>query len=275
MKTVLFDIGIMPVGKYCNLSCRGCFQKTRKKTEFLTVDARIADHLQSMGITRCFIGGGEPLLHNDLEPVLHKISKSFSIRYLLTHGNDLSSHHYVKNYVETIVISIDPMHERATRQEYGKISYPDNIFAFIKESGVDKKVRINSVAGSLNELPFFLKLKERITGTGNVKGWYVYANTNSSISKNDYTELIDRINKSGRSGLNVEYKLPSEDFIQILILPDLSLESYSFNVFHGIKKVHVKNILSFNKLADLLKHIGKLHGKSSDVFSQMGSGRIK
>ncbi|MFH1392354.1 MAG: hypothetical protein ABIG90_01555 [bacterium] len=274
MDEIIFDIGIMLVGKHCDLVCEGCFQKSRNKVKYLDLESHLIDYLQEINVKQCFVGGGEPLLHDRLETILYRLSEKFFVRYLLTHGNDIAPRHcYLNDYIETLVISIDPMHKSAVERKQKNVFYPDHIFLTLKRYGIHEKVRINSVISNLNELPFFLNLREEILSVSNITDWHIYTNTNSSISETDYMKFIDTINDSNPLNFSVAYKLPSENFIQLLIFPDFSIESYSFTYSHKVKKRFVRNILGFNTLFDLLWHIVRLHGKQIEVFRQMGARR--
>lgn len=270
MAPILFDLGIMPVGKYCDLACRGCFQRKKIKNSFLAAESEAICLLDDFGFSQCFIGGGEPLLHDSLEKILLGLSKRFFVRYLLTHGFSLDSHLYLGDYVETIVVSIDPMHKKAMEKKYGGVLYPSNILSSIDNYGLRKNIRINSVIYNANEMPFFHKLAQYMTHPKNVKGWNIYRNTHSKISDKEYLRIIAEINDSYGFDFQVEPKIPSDNFIQILIFPDLSVESYSFDASGKLVEKYLENLALFQSQEEFLGEIGRLHGKTG-AFSQIYS----
>lgn len=270
MAPILFDLGVMPVGKYCDLACQGCFQREKNKNSFLASKSEVVCLLEDFGFSQCFIGGGEPLLHDNLEKILQGLSKRFFVRYLLTHGFGLANHLYLGDYVETIVVSIDPMHKKAMERKYGGVLYPSDILSSIDNYGFRKNIRINSVVCNTNEMPFFHKLAQYIARSKNVKGWNIYRNTNSKISDKEYLRIVAEINDSYGLDFQVEPKIPSEKFIQILIFSDLSVESYSFNASGKLVEIDLENLALFQSKEEFLGEIGRLHGKTG-AFSQIYS----
>ena len=268
MKPIYFDLGILPVGKYCDLMCKGCFQRVKIWKDFLDVDSSVISHLEKLGFSQCFIGGGEPLLHDNLREILERLSKTFFIRYLLTHGYNLSDYSYLSEYAETIVVSVDPMHKRAMEKKYRTVLYPNDIFSSVGNGAFHRSVRINSVISCSSEMPFFYKLAQYISRSKNVKGWNIYRNTSSGISDSEYLRIVDALNNSSALSFQVEPKIPSELFIQILVFPDLSAESYSFNSNGALMKKHCKDVTIFMSQEEFLAEIGRIHGKNGS-FSQI------
>ena len=77
---------IIPIRR-CNLSCTYCneFDNYSKPVPTEEMFGRI-DRLASLGTTIITISGGEPLLHPDLEKIIHHIRSSGAIAGLITNG---------------------------------------------------------------------------------------------------------------------------------------------------------------------------------------------
>jgi len=264
---LFFDIGILPVGKACDLKCKGCFWSSSQRLRFMKTSDPLFTHLQKIGIKKCFVGGGEPLLHPKIGGTLSGIAKKVSIRYLLTHGKNLSKHQpTILNCVDTLVISIDEMHKEAMREK----DYPNEILSTIKTPNIHKKIRINSVIGRYSNLPFLLLLRDKIAPMKQIKNWHIYPLTPKAMSKEEYFKIIDSINASSPLNFKVEYKIPQSNFIQLLIYPNYSIESLSFNDDWSLKRKVIKNIFEFDALRSLLQHASGLHKINRSSCRQVG-----
>jgi MoaA/NifB/PqqE/SkfB family radical SAM enzyme len=71
----------------CNLSCAYCneFDAVSSPIPLVTMLRRV-DHLAGLGTTVITISGGEPLLHPQLDDIIHRIRRCGSIATLITNG---------------------------------------------------------------------------------------------------------------------------------------------------------------------------------------------
>ena len=273
--TLHFDLGILPVGRYCDLRCRGafrgCLQDRGRKHTSLTPDSPIIETLERLGFSQCFIGGGEPTLNPQLRYILHRLSKTWFIRYVLTHGYSLTAHLYLAQYIHTIKVSVDPMHKRAMERRYTGVSYPSDILSAIQHEAFREKVCINSVLSSPDELPFFYALAQVISRATNVVGRSIYRNVNGGVSDSEHRHIIDELASFIALPFHIQSKPPSETFIQILVSPDRSIESCSFDREGKMLTRHIGDLSVFDSKEDLLAEVARAHDKSG-AFVQLHAG---
>jgi sulfatase maturation enzyme AslB (radical SAM superfamily) len=270
---LFFDIGICPTGKACNLNCANCFwpPEERRESKFMAIEDPLFVHLRQMGVKECFIGGGEPFLYPKIGELLSGLSQSFSIRYLLTNGKELQKYcHSIGKAVGTLVISIDKMHEEATRGGQGKEGYLEQIFSKMKCQLFATKVRVNSVVGGTEELPFIFDLRDKISFMEAVKDWHIYPQTPRVMSEQEYCHIIDSINDDSPLSFEVKCKIPRQDFLQVLILPDYSVETLRFDESWYIKRKTIKDIFKFGQLDQLLQHANTIHDLPISWYQQVG-----
>lgn len=238
----------------------------------MAVEDPLFIHLRQMGIKECFIGGGEPFLHPKVGELLSRLSQSFSIRYLLTNGKELQKYcRLIGKTIGTLAISIDKMHEEATRKENKDKKYLEQIFLEMKHQALAVKIRINSVVGGIKELPLMLDLRDKISSMETVKSWHIYPQTPKFVPEQEYCRIIGNINSGSPLSFKVKYKIPRQDFLQVLILPDYSVETLCFDESWHIKRKTVKNIFKFDQLDKLLQHASVAHGLPVSQYQQVGS----
>ena len=269
-----FDLGILPVGKYCDLACRGCFQRGKAPGRFITINSALIDYLEDIKFTQCFIGGGEPFLHDDLEAILSRLSQKFCIKYILTHGYGLLEHLYLRKYVKTVVVSIDLMHKRAMQNKYRNILYPNDLFSWVESDTWRSEIRVNSVISCSEDLSFLYEVARYIARSRKVKGWNVYRNVESRMPNNEYHRIIKSLNESFPLSFKIEEKTLSTSFVQILVFPDFSIESYSFDECGVLARRTHQDIMAFDSQEALLLEIGTAHGKRG-AFVQIHEGGAK
>lgn len=263
----IFDIGILPVGKACNLRCKGCFLLSNQQPQFMKVSGPLFAHLQKIGIKRCFVGGGEPFLHPKIGEILSNLSEKVFIRYLLTHGGNLSEHKdLIKGKIDALIVSLDKMHKEAMREE----DYPMKILSSIRKLCSPIVVRINTVIEDRGDLPFLFSLRDKIASMKQIKNWHIYPMIPRTMSMEEYCKIIDSINASSPLNFKVEYKIPQSNFLQLLVFPDYSIESLSFDDNWNLKRKMVKDIFTFNTLDNLLQYASSLHKIDGSSYEQMG-----
>lgn len=259
LEKLFFDVGILPVGKACNLKCRGCFWGKRGKTRFIRADGIFSDRLLQIGLERCFVGGGEPFLHPKIVDVIKKFSSNISIRYMLTNGLMLSRNiPPLDKYIDTLVISVDKMHEEAVLEQKS-IDYLNETFSSIRDSTIHSKIRINSVI-KRHDLPHLLLIRKHIAREKKIKGWHIYPSTPNGISSRKYRRAVDRINFQSPLSFKVAYKIPRPDFMQTLILPDYSIETLIFRDGWKIERTKLGSIFMFRNLEELVREGARMHG---------------
>lgn len=270
-KVLFYDLGILPVGKRCNLKCPGCFGGNNPSSKFFSSSDPLFEYLHLIGLRRCFIGGGEPFLHPKINEVIQKISEKLSIRYLLTNGMELNSNFKsLGSLVGTFVVSVDKMHEKGFLKKEKK-NYLNEIFFRIDNLSFHNNIRVNTVAGS-DDLPYLILMRKKISQIKNIKDWHIYPMTPKKLlnSKKRYCEIIDRINFRSPLNFKIDYKIPQQNFIQILVLPDYSIETLSFDKNWETKRLVIKNINNFTNLNDLIEHTCTLHKIDASFYKQTG-----
>jgi organic radical activating enzyme len=264
---LFFDIGILPVGKVCDLRCKGCFWSSKHPAQFMKASDPLFTHLSQIGIKRCFIGGGEPFLHPKIDEILSNLAKKVFIRYLLTHGGNLSEHKdLINGKVDTLIVSLDKMHKEAMREK----DYPMRILSSISKLSSPTVVRINTVIKDRGNLPFLFSLRDKIASIKQIKNWHIYPMIPRTMSMEEYCKIIDSVNASSPLNFKVEYKIPQSNFLQLLIFPDYSIESLSFDDNWSLKQKMVRDIFTFNTLDNLLQHAKSLHKIDGSSYEQMG-----
>jgi hypothetical protein len=271
---LFFDIGILPVGTACNLNCKSCFWPLhqRHKSEFMKVSDELFTHLQRIGVTQCFIGGGEPSLHPNIRKMLYELSKRFSIRYLLSNGRDLQKYRgLIHETVGFLAISIDRMHKEAVTKGNKGDDYPYGILSAIKLFDIHDRIRINSVVSGHGDLPFLLNLRDEISFIEKIKNWHIYPEIPKKISEVECYKIVDVINISSPLNFKVKYLVPNPNFLQLLIFPDYSIESLSCDSSGHVKKRIIENIFDFGSLNELVQYSSKLHSINADIYCQWES----
>jgi MoaA/NifB/PqqE/SkfB family radical SAM enzyme len=138
---------IIPVRR-CNLACKYCneFDDFSKPVPTETMFQRV-DKLGALGTSVITISGGEPLLHPDLDDIVHRIRKHGMVAGLITNGYLLVAeriHRLNKAGLEWLQISID----NVTPDDVSKKSLKvlDKKLQLLAEHA-DFHVNINSVVG--------------------------------------------------------------------------------------------------------------------------------
>src|SRR6266446_11274 len=138
---------IIPVRR-CNLACKYCneFDDFSKPVPVETMFRRV-DKLGELGTSVITISGGEPLLHSELDEIIHRIRKNGIIAGLITNGYLLTAERIEKLNragLEWLQISID----NVTPDEVSKKSLKvlDKKLQLLAEYA-DFHVNINSVVG--------------------------------------------------------------------------------------------------------------------------------
>src|SRR5215472_9862512 len=82
---------IVPIRR-CNLACTYCNEYDDfSKPVPLAVMLRRVDRLVELGTTVITISGGEPLLHPEIDQIIHQIRRGGSVATLITNGYLLTS----------------------------------------------------------------------------------------------------------------------------------------------------------------------------------------
>lgn len=271
-KPLIFDVGILPVGKSCNLRCKNCFGRTCKVGKYLSPDDPVLAHLKTIGLRRCFIGGGEPFLHPHINDLINKVSRYFKIRYLLSNGfSNNSDVEPLGSLVDTLAISVDQMHEEAVLRQQKRINYFEEIFSKLQHTHIHNRIRINSVIGA-GDQQFLHLMREKIAKIKVINDWHIYpmTSTSKSIPIMEYKKIIDEINRSSPLDFRINYKIPWENFLQILIFPDYSAETLTFTKSWRIQRRTLNTVFEFNNLNSLVRYASNLHNKKYSSIRQMG-----
>src|SRR5207247_8334290 len=138
---------IIPVRR-CNLACKYCneFDDFSKPVPVETMFRRV-DKLGELGTSVITISGGEPLLHPELDDIIHRIRRHGIIAGLITNGYLLTGDRIERlnrGGLEWLQISID----NVTPDDVSKKSLKvlDNKLQLLAEHAVSH-IKINSVVG--------------------------------------------------------------------------------------------------------------------------------
>jgi MoaA/NifB/PqqE/SkfB family radical SAM enzyme len=158
---------IIPIRR-CNLSCTYCNEFDNYSKAIPTEEMfRRIDRLASFGTTIITISGGEPLLHPDLEKIIHHIRSCGAIAGLITNGYLLSVERIRRLNragLDQLQISIDNVQpDEVSKKSLKVLDKKLEMLAEHAEFGIN----INSVLGSgINHPQDALTVANRAVGLG-------------------------------------------------------------------------------------------------------------
>jgi len=124
------------ITKKCNLNCKQCYYRGQENPELIR---RIIQDIASSDVKAVAIGGGEPVLHPEIENFINFLAESGKIVSVTTNGTICKPIDGVSRYA----ISFDPIHNQTWRN-------PENVIATAKIYSEIADVWLNHILTSLN-----------------------------------------------------------------------------------------------------------------------------
>ena len=132
------------ITKRCNLNCKKCYYKGEENPVLIR---RIIKDIALSEAKAVAIGGGEPMLHPEIENLINFLAESGKVVSVTTNGTICKPIDGVNKYA----ISFDPIHNQTWRN-------PEEVIATVKVYGEIADVWLNHILISLNDLERTLNL---------------------------------------------------------------------------------------------------------------------
>lgn len=156
----------------CNLQCKHCFANSQKfnLNELTTKDLlKLIDQMRNTGTFFLSIGGGEPLIRNDIFHIIEYARKNFIAVSITTNGlliNKEKAKEFNKLNLNTITVSIDGL-EKAHDRIRGKGTFKKTIEKikilrrYCQTAALAVRTTINSL--NINEYKKLIKLAKKLS----------------------------------------------------------------------------------------------------------------
>ncbi len=134
----------LSITKKCNLNCRDCYYKGKENPELIK---KIVQDVASSNIKAVAIGGGEPMLHPEIEHITNFLAESGKIVSITTNGTICKP----LDGVSKFAISFDPIHEQTWKN-------PEKIIASAKIYSEIAELWVNHILTTKDDLKRALDL---------------------------------------------------------------------------------------------------------------------